>query len=164
MAEYSLKNLFRYRKRYVMFGVILLSLTMVLSGSAAVYDSVDVSRKTTEFALRLAVVSGILLVIMADASARLMIAVRQNDLSVGYMLGVGKGRCLASLGLELLIFYGVIWLTGAAVKSLILGYADWRYAMSGLAAAGLITVIRLAETYLRIRRKTALEFMKEGKK
>lgn len=164
LAGNASKNLFRYRKRYMMFGVILFLLTAVFTAAEGVHMSAGTSARTAEFALRLAWVSGILLVIMNDVSAMLTIAVRRDEIAVEYILGTDAEICLIALWFELLVFYSTIWLKGDIVGSIIAENAVWSHIFAGPAVSGLITAIRLTGIYVRLRRKSPVDFMMEGRK
>lgn len=161
MAEHSMKNLIRYRKRYMMFGVILFLLTAVFSAAMAVSALEETAEKAADLAMRLTGVSGVLLVILLDTVTRLTISVRKNEMSAAYRLGISMTDYLTALGFELLLFDGMIWLTGTAVGSVIAGSIDWIRLLAGLAAAGLVTGLRLSGIYIRSILKGAAAFTKE---
>ncbi len=164
MAGHSLKNLFRYRKRYTMFGIVLFVLAAVFSGSLAVYTSETVPWKTADFAMRLAAVTGVLLVILLDVITKLTIAVRQNELAAVYSLGISMADYLTAFGFELLVFYGMIWLTVNVMIGITAGSLNLTQILAGLTVSGLITGIRLTGVRIRSIRKPSEVFMKEGTK
>ena len=164
MAGYSLKNLFRYRKRYTMFGIVLFILSAVFSGALAVYTCETVSWKTADFAIRLAAVTGVLLVILLDVITKLTIAVRQNELAAVYSLGISMTDYLTAFGFELLVFYGLIWLTVNIMIGMTAGSLNLTQMLAGLTVSGFITGIRLTGVCIRSIRKPSAVFMKEGTK
>lgn len=164
MAGYSLKNLFRYRKRYTMFGIVLFILSAVFSGALAVYTSETVSWKTADFAMRLAAVTGVLLVILLDVITKLTIAVRQNELAAVYSLGISMTDYLTAFGFELLVFYGLIWLTVNVMIGMTAGSLNLTQILAGLTVSGFIIGIRLTGVCIRSIRKPSAVYMKEGTK
>ncbi len=167
----TMKNLYRHRQRYLLFGVILFLLTLIFAVSAAVHNSPAASKQVSDFALRFAVVSGILLILMTDTAVRMTVAVRKREIAVTCVLGTSPGIGLTALGLELFVFCSGIWLTGSATGiglAGILGYfcEVMKFICMIPLAAGilvLILAVRLLSAVWIMKRKTPSALLREEK-
>ena len=163
VVENSLKNLYRYRKRCVMFGIILLFLASAFVSAIGVYCTDGISEKNADFALRFAWVSGILWVVMLDTLLRLTIAVRRKEISVIYMLGIDTMVFMITLWLEFEVISVILWLLATVIGGIIAGNVVLCCLLIGPLLMGILTFIRLMITYIASKRKLPADFMKEGK-
>ena len=162
-----MKNLLRHRRRYLLLGSTLLFMIAVFSSAVVVFKVCDAGQ-TADIALRIAWASGLLLIIMICTANHMTIAVRQREIAVMNVLGIGSGLCMTGLGLELFVFSTGCWLIGSATGALIsamLGFGSGmkifaEIILNGIGVSGLILLVQIFQTACGMRKKTLPVMMK----